>query len=55
MKIRLKPELHERESWLAENRAETATTIAEGYAEAQRGELIPEDEVRRSMEEHKRM
>lgn len=46
--------LHAREAWLAENRAEIAGKIEDGYAEAQRGELIPEDEVRRSMAEHKR-
>ena len=32
--------LHEQEVWLAENRAEIKAKIAEGYAEAQRGELI---------------
>lgn len=42
--------LHEHESWLAENRAK----IAEGYAAAQRGELIEGDEVRSQLEERKR-
>jgi putative addiction module CopG family antidote len=46
--------LHAREAWLAENRAEIATKIEEGFAEAQRGELLSEDEVRSSMEEHKK-
>jgi antitoxin ParD1/3/4 len=46
--------LHAREAWLAENRAEISAKIEEGYAAAQRGELIPEDEVRRSTEAHKR-
>ncbi|MGH9351517.1 MAG: ribbon-helix-helix domain-containing protein [Terriglobia bacterium] len=42
--------LHEHESWLAENRAK----IEEGYAAAQRGELIDGDQVRARLEEHKR-
>jgi putative addiction module CopG family antidote len=46
--------LHQREVWLAENRAETSAKIEEGYAEAQRGELLSEHEVRSSMEEHKK-
>lgn len=46
--------LHEQEAWLAENRAEIKAKIAEGYAEAQRGELIAADEVLASFEEHKR-
>jgi putative addiction module CopG family antidote len=46
--------LHAREVWLAENRAEIAAKIEEGYAEAQRGGVISEEEVRRGMEEHKR-
>jgi hypothetical protein len=35
--------LHEHEVWLAENRAEIATKIDEGYKAAQRGELIDAD------------
>jgi putative addiction module CopG family antidote len=42
--------LHERDAWLAENRAK----IEEGYACAQRGELIDSDQVRAQMEEKKR-
>src|SRR5208337_3494007 len=42
--------LHERDAWLAENRAK----IEEGYAAAQRGELIESDQVRAQMEEKKR-
>jgi antitoxin ParD1/3/4 len=42
--------LHERDAWLAENRAK----IEEGYAAAQRGELIDSDQVRAQMEEKKR-
>ncbi len=41
--------LHERDAWLAENRAR----IEEGYASAQRGELIESDRVRAQMEEKK--
>ncbi len=43
--------LHERDAWLAENRAK----IEEGYASAQRGELIDSDRVRAQMEEKKRV
>jgi putative addiction module CopG family antidote len=42
--------LHERDAWLAENRAK----IEEGYASAQRGELLDSDRVRAQMEEKKR-
>ena len=42
--------LRDRDAWLAENRAR----IDEGYAAAQRGELIHADEVRVQMEERKR-
>jgi antitoxin ParD1/3/4 len=42
--------LHHRDAWLAENRAK----IAEGYAAAQRGELIDPDQVRVQMEVKKR-
>jgi antitoxin ParD1/3/4 len=42
--------LRERDAWLAENRAK----IEEGYAAAQRGELIESDQVRAQMEEKKR-
>jgi len=38
--------LHEQEAWLAANRAEIQTKIAEGYASAQRGELLNHDEAR---------
>lgn len=46
--------LHEQERWLAEHSAEIGTKISEGYAAAQRGELIDAEEVRRLMEEKKR-
>jgi antitoxin ParD1/3/4 len=42
--------LHERDAWLAESRAK----IEEGYAAAQRGELIDGDQARAQMEEKKR-
>lgn len=38
--------LHEREAWLASNRAEIAAKVEEGYAGAQRGELLEPEEVR---------
>ncbi len=46
--------LHEQEAWLAANRAEIQTKIAEGYASAERGELIGPDEVRAKLAELKR-
>jgi antitoxin ParD1/3/4 len=42
--------LHDRDAWLAESRAK----IEEGYAAAQRGELIDSDQVRVQMEDKKR-
>ena len=38
--------LHEQEAWLAQNRVEIAAKIDEGYAAAQRGELVEADAVR---------
>ena len=38
--------LHEQQAWLAANRAEIQTKIAEGYASAQRGDLLSLDEAR---------
>jgi putative addiction module CopG family antidote len=46
--------LHEQEAWLTANREGIRAKIAEGYAEAQRGELIAADEVLSSFEAHKR-
>ncbi len=46
-------ELHERETWLAENRTGIAAKIEEGYAAAQRGELIDAEDVRTRMHELK--
>jgi putative addiction module CopG family antidote len=45
--------LHEQEMWLAEHRTEIGAKIEEGYAAAQRGELIDSDSVRRLMDERK--
>ena len=42
-------ELHEREQWLAEQREEIRTKIEEGWASAERGELLDEAEVKREM------
>jgi antitoxin ParD1/3/4 len=42
--------LQEHEKWLTETRAK----IEEGYAAAQRGELMDGDEVRTHLEDHKR-
>ena len=42
--------LRDRDAWLAENRAK----IEEGYAAAQRGNLIDDDEVRARMDDRKR-
>jgi len=46
--------LHEQETWLAENRAGIGAKIAEGFAAAQRGELIEADDVRSRMDARKR-
>jgi Arc/MetJ-type ribon-helix-helix transcriptional regulator len=46
--------LHEQEAWFAANREEIRSKIAEGYAEAQRGELIDGSDVRAQMEVRKR-
>ncbi len=41
--------LHEQEEWLSANRADISAKIDDGYAAAQRGELIDADEVREEM------
>jgi putative addiction module CopG family antidote len=46
--------LHEQEAWLAANRADIQTKIGEGYAAAQRGELLSPDEARARLAELKR-
>ncbi len=45
--------LHEQEAWLAQNRVEIAAKIDEGYAAAQRGELLEADAVRSRLAELK--
>ena len=47
--------LHEQEEWMWANRAEIRAKIEEGYASAQRGDLIDADQVRAQMEEKKRL
>jgi len=46
--------LHEQEAWLAANREEIRTKIAEGYASSQRGELLTPDEARSRLAAMKR-
>jgi putative addiction module CopG family antidote len=46
--------LHEQEAWLAANRSDINAKIEEGFASAQRGELIDPDEVRSRMADRKR-
>lgn len=46
--------LHEQEEWLSANRAEISAKIEEGYASAQRGDLIDAEQVREQMAEKKR-
>jgi antitoxin ParD1/3/4 len=46
-------ELHERELWFSSHREEIRLKIDEGWAAAERGELVDEIEVRREMHEMK--
>jgi Arc/MetJ-type ribon-helix-helix transcriptional regulator len=46
--------LHEQEEWLTANRSEISARIQEGYAAAQRGELLSAGQVREQMEQKKR-
>jgi antitoxin ParD1/3/4 len=46
--------LHEQEAWLAAHHSEIEKQIEEGYAAAQRGELLEPDEVRSRLNEAKR-
>jgi antitoxin ParD1/3/4 len=41
--------LHEHERWLAENRADIAAKIEQGYAQAERGELVDGEEAFRTL------
>ena len=46
--------LHAQEEWLSTNRTGISAKIDEGYASAQRGELIDDDQLRSQMDEKKR-
>lgn len=46
--------LHEQEAWLAEHSSEIREKIEQGYAAAQRGELIDSEQVRSGLDERKR-
>jgi putative addiction module CopG family antidote len=46
--------LHEQETWLADHGTELRGKIEQGYAAAQRGELIDSDRVRSIIQERKR-
>ncbi|MGA9352605.1 MAG: hypothetical protein WBV46_02865 [Terriglobales bacterium] len=46
--------LHEQEAWLAANRAEIQAKISEGWASAQRGDLLSPEEARSRLAELKR-
>jgi Arc/MetJ-type ribon-helix-helix transcriptional regulator len=45
---------HEQEAWLAANRAEIQTKIAEKWASAQRGDLLSPDEARSKLADLRR-
>jgi putative addiction module CopG family antidote len=45
--------LHEQEAWLAENRDEIRAQIEEGWQAAQRGELIPAEDVKTELQKRK--
>jgi predicted transcriptional regulator len=47
-------EQHEMDEWMLANREEIAAHIEEGFAQAERGELIPDYEVKRILEERRR-
>jgi antitoxin ParD1/3/4 len=46
--------LHEQEAWFAQHRVEISAKIDEGYAAAQRGELIESEAVRSQLTDLKR-
>jgi Arc/MetJ-type ribon-helix-helix transcriptional regulator len=46
--------LHEQGAWLAEHGSEIREKIEQGYAAAQRGELLDADQVRSKLDERKR-
>ena len=45
--------LREQESWLAENASAIRAKIEQGFASAQRGDLLDADRVRQEMEQRK--
>ncbi|SRR6266851_7506371 len=45
---------HEQEAWLTEHGSEMRAKIEQGYAAAQRGELIDSNQVRSRLDERKR-
>jgi predicted transcriptional regulator len=47
-------EQHEIDAWMLANREEIAAHIEEGFAQAERGELIPDYEVKRILQERRR-
>ena len=47
--------LHEQEDWLAQHRGEIGTKIAEGYAAAQREELVEPEQARSRLNDLKRL
>jgi putative addiction module CopG family antidote len=47
--------LHEQEVWLAANRPEIESKIKDGYAAAQRGELLSAEEVLARLSQRKRV
>jgi len=46
--------LHEQEAWLVTHRTEIQSKIDEGYAAAQRGELLQPEQVRSILNDRKR-
>lgn len=46
--------LHEQEAWLAEHGSEIREKIEQGYAAAQRGELMDADQVRSRLDGKKK-
>ena len=45
--------LHEQEQWLADNHADIAAKIEEGYVSAERGDLLDPEQVRAQIDERK--
>jgi predicted transcriptional regulator len=46
--------LHEQEAWLAAHRSEIESKVNQGYAAAQRGELLGPEEVHARLNQRKR-